>query len=35
VYAPSEIGQFDLTVDAHKQVLGFDIPVDDVLSVEV
>lgn len=33
--APAEVGDLDLAVDAHEDVLGLDVPVDDVLAVQV
>jgi hypothetical protein len=35
MYAPSKIGQFDLPVYAHQNVLGFDITVDHVFLVQI
>lgn len=35
VHAPPEIGNLDLPVDAHEDILGLDIPMDNVLAVEV
>lgn len=35
VHAPPEVGQLDLAVDADEDVLGLDVPVDDVLAVQV
>ena len=35
VHAPAEIRDLDLAVDAHQDVLGLDVAVDDVLAVQV
>lgn len=35
VDAPAEIGNLDLAVDAHEDVLGLDVTVNDVLAVQV
>ena len=35
VHTPAEIGDLDLAVDAHEDVLRLDVAVDDVLAVEV
>ena len=35
VYAPAEIANLELAVDAQEEILGLDISVDDVLGVEI
>lgn len=35
MYAPAEIANLELAVNAEEQVLGLDISVDDMLAVEV
>ncbi len=35
VHAPAKVADLELAIDAKEEVLGFDVPVDDVLRVEV
>ena len=35
MHAPAEISQLELAINAEQQVLGLDVPVDDVLAVQV
>ena len=35
MYTPTKVPDFELALDTNKEVLGLDIPMDDVLSVEI